>query len=198
MLRIIPWITDDATRFLLGYLASRPADRSLRCFEFGCGNSTLFFLSLGLHVTSVDHDSRWSQTVTSTAEAWGYSDRLILLHKPRPYSDIYSDASFDIISIDGRDRVKCLERVLAVGHARHALLVLDNTERATLGGAYVKYMSLLRDYSLIHFEQPRISGAPPGFATYYDRAGQRVPHRWVTTIACYSSIPPRTTSGFLL
>ncbi len=85
-----------------------------------------------------------------------------------------------MIFIDGRDRVDCLKRVLQTGIAKDAIIVLDNTERVS-GGPYAEFNDLLSEFKLIHFEQPQILGIPN--STKVDRAGWRVGHRWVTTIA---------------
>jgi hypothetical protein len=195
MLRILPWITDGAVTFLDNYLGDRTkAGADINVFEFGMGNSTLYFLTKGCSVTTVDHDMNWVKAVANTAQQFSMDTRLRAYCLPRPYIQAYKGGEYAIISIDGRDRVACLKHVLATGLAKDAILVLDNTERVR-GGRYAEYEDLLTDFVLLHFEQPALPGIPPQFANLPDRAGQRVPHRWITTIAYPKAGKPFTTAG---
>ena len=187
MLRVLPWITDGATNFLEGFLASR---RGLptKVFEFGLGNSTLFFLSRGCIVTGVDHDSKWFNAVTNAANCFEYSNHNLKLAN-RPYSDSFQNNGYEIISIDGRDRTDCLRRVVNLGVPDTSILLLDNTERINgHEGRYSEYSQLLEVMSVLHFEQPYLEGLGPEISSFPDRSGNRVNHRWITTIAFNESV----------
>jgi len=197
MLRVLPWITDPSIEFLEGYINSKRGANApqLKIFEFGSGNSTLWFLSKGCYVTTMDHDKAWSNKVQSVADTFGLKHNLNSYHKTRPYWEYYDNPNCDIIFIDGRDRVECLKQVMRVGFSDHSLLVLDNTERIT--GEYSEYKNLLKSLNVIHFEQPFQSGLPADLSTLKDRAGLRVGHRWITSIA-YNNKMNYTTSGILV
>jgi len=161
---------------------------STRVFEFGLGNSTLYFLSRGCHVTGVEHDEKWFNVITSAAKVFEYEKLQIFLGS-RPYFDTYSSNEYDVVSIDGRDRVLCLKKVLQVGLRDSQIIVLDNTERVSgFGGRYSEYSSLLDGMNVLHFEQPYIHGLDPAISSFPDRAGHRVNHRWITTIAFNASM----------
>lgn len=192
MLRILPWITDGAVSFLEGWIESHHRKSELKVFEFGTGNSTLWYLAKNCHVTTVDDNPKWTKTVNQAAEAFGIQNKLISICSERPYSNQYQNDNYDLIMIDGRDRVECLKKVLAVGFRKDSLLVLDNTERIA-SGEYVEYLQLLKGMKLIHFEQPLESGKP--LTAIKDRAGQKVGHRWITTIAYDESVYFYTSAG---
>jgi hypothetical protein len=131
---------------------------------------------------------------------------LWLKHKQRPYNKSILDlaaenVTFDLICIDGRDRVMCLETVINNTYFDNSILVLDNTER--IKENYSLYLKLLRNYNLIHFETPFVFGSviteiettnglflnselpSSGIASgvYRDRSGNCNKGRSITTIA---------------
>ena len=55
-----PWISFDAIDFI-----SQHVKPQWKVFEYGSGGSTLFWLSKGCDCVSVEHDSAWSNTLTS-------------------------------------------------------------------------------------------------------------------------------------
>lgn len=62
MLRVLPWVTDGAIDFLDTFISERrKMGFTTKVFEFGSGNSTLYFLSKGCFVTSVEHDANWAK-----------------------------------------------------------------------------------------------------------------------------------------
>lgn len=194
MLRVLPWITDGATEFLDGFLFRKMQRGSALIFEFGAGNSTLYFLSKGCMVVGIDDDPKWVEMVVNTADQFGYGERLKAHVFPRPYNHVFRPYDYDIVSIDGRDRVACLKTVLEAGIGDETILLLDNTERVS-EGPYEEYVDLLKDYHQIHFEQPCVPGVPPAQGNHVDRAGVRVGHRWVTTVAYKRGGPLLTTRG---
>ena len=91
------------------------------------------------------------------------------------------------------------KKVLEVGISDDCILLLDNTERVSgpnyNGGKYVEYRELLKDFEQIHFEHPCVPGVDPKQGNYSDRAGHRVNHRWITTIAYKNNLKKFTTAG---
>jgi hypothetical protein len=195
MLRVLPWITDGAVDFLDGLIFDRSRKSGpVRVFEFGLGNSTLYFLSRGCHVIAIDHDEAWVNSVKGASDAFGYSDRLGIAAHSRPYNAAYKPSDYDIISIDGRDRVSCLKTVIEAGVSEKTVLLLDNTERVS-GGRYAEYAELLKDFRQIHFEHPCVPGVDPRHGNYKDKSGGRVGHRWLTTVAYRAEGLQYTTAG---
>jgi hypothetical protein len=182
MLRVLPWITDGAIDFLDTFiLERRKIGFSTKVFEFGSGNSTLYFLSKGCFVTSVEHDTSWAKKIIDAAHAFEYQDRLNLIESERPYDGCYEDDGISITVIDGRDRVMCFERVLSKIKNKKQIIVLDNTER--MDYKYSEYISLIKKHGLsaIHFEQHQLEHEGRRFTTR-SYARDRVYHRHITTI----------------
>lgn len=71
--RPLPFLTYDAIRQLAQIVA--PGTRVL---ELGSGNSTLWLLQRGAHVTSIEHDPTWASSVRAEAEQRGFGARLAL------------------------------------------------------------------------------------------------------------------------
>ncbi len=208
-LHVLPWLTDGAMDFLDSHIFYIKASlkHNPRVFEFGAGNSTLYFLSRGCLVTSVEHDEEWSRKIGDVASCFGYIDRLTLRHAQRPYYREFSVTTnnYDLVLVDGRDRVQCLGQVIEqlehLPRSRQPLLILDNTEHIV--DKYADYLSMLGGFSLFHFETPFVFGGtvtqsetldglslPQGLPAnglaanvYRDRAGNASKGRWITTIA---------------
>ena len=126
--------------------------------------------------------------ITASATAFDYKNYDLNLGS-RPYDEAYSSNDYNIVSIDGRDRTICLAKVLSLGLDDSSILVLDNTERISgFGGRYSGYMALLKGMNILNFEQPYIQGLDPSISSYPDRSGNRVNHRWITTIAFNASV----------
>jgi hypothetical protein len=208
-LHVLPWLTDGALDFLDSHIfyIKGSLRKNPKVFEFGAGNSTLYFLSRGCLVTSIEHDSEWCQKISDVAACFGYQDRLALTHGQRPYHKEFDMTTnhYDLVLVDGRDRVQCLERVIdELGRLpgdRQPLLILDNTEH--VADKYANYLSMLGGFSLLHYEMPFVFGGlvtqsetltglslPTGLPAnglaanaYRDRAGNASKGRWITTIA---------------
>jgi len=193
MLRVLPWITDGATDFIENIICERnKKGQETRIFEFGSGNSTLYFLSRGCRVTSVDHDEEWGKKVLQSAQAFGYADKLKLITAERPYHHLYYDSEIDIAIIDGRDRVKCFQHVLENMKNKTQIIVFDNTER--LDYKYADAVPLIKKYGLhaIHFEQHQLEQSGKRFTTR-NYARDRVFHRHITSVFFLSGM--YTTDG---
>jgi hypothetical protein len=103
----LPWFTYPAIRFLETRV---PSDA--RVFEFGMGNSTLWWSSRSRHVTTCEGDRGWYDRIA--AKMPGNVEAIVV----RDTSDEYVRAAatrgekFDIVSIDGRRRVECCRNSL--------------------------------------------------------------------------------------
>ncbi|MEV3822109.1 FkbM family methyltransferase [Aeromonas dhakensis] len=182
MLRVLPWITDGATEFIDNFISDRLSVKGqVKVFEFGCGNSTLYFLSRGCIVRSVEHDIDWMSKVSNTAKTFGYESRLVLSCNHRPYYDSYDNKDYDLILIDGRDRMMCMRHILDIGLSEDTILVFDNSERAEY--KYYEFINLMdiNGRDAIHFEQPQVERGDLRL-TSKSYARDRVEHRWITTV----------------
>lgn len=120
----IPWLTYPAIEFL-----DKRINNNMSVFEYGCGNSTLWWASKVNEIISVEHDKRWydkfelivPQNVTLSHVALengdAYAKKIIAYKK-----------NFDIIVIDGRDRVNCAVSSLNA-IKDDGVIIWDNSDR---------------------------------------------------------------------
>jgi len=103
----------------------RRRGRAARVLEFGSGDSTAWLAQRCDHVTSIEHDAGWFETVRKAAPAVN----LRLVH--RPYHQVcleYPEHHFDIVLVDGRNRKACIQYA-APRLKPGGLLLLDDAER---------------------------------------------------------------------
>lgn len=119
----LPWATYPFIEFIGLRLR-----RELRVFEYGAGSSTLYYAQRVRSVVAVEHDAAFAQVLSPHLPA---NARLIV--EPA-YSDAYVHAidgagePFDLVAVDGRDRVRCAEAAMP-RLSGDGVLVLDDAER---------------------------------------------------------------------
>jgi hypothetical protein len=122
--RPLPWYTYPAIFWLAPKI--RPQDD---VFEFGAGQSTLWFAERVRRVVAVDHDEAWVRRLTAALPSTG----LVVLRDEREYVTAISEFvasgdGFDVIAIDGIRRSECAREVPK--HLKPSGLVLfDNSDR---------------------------------------------------------------------
>ena len=121
----IPWLSYPAIEFLAGRIQP-----DWNVFEYGSGNSTLWWASRVASVVSCEHDAEWASFIQAnqpdnvtllvkTVEDGAYAAAL------EPYPE-----SFDVVVLDGVCRSDCvpyIESALKPG----GIIVFDNTDRPT-------------------------------------------------------------------
>jgi len=203
-IRILPWWTDQAVTFIEGFIDQTRHIRPL-FFEFGGGNSTIFFLEKGVELITIEHDREWLGKIESIISMLPSRANATLELASRPYhKKIFSIKDkildrFVVIVVDGRDRVKCIESSIAFCQSYNVphLLILDNSER--LANEYAEAKPFLKRMyqKFYHFEQPswvvdrRLIPLP-------DRSGWLAPHRWITSVYFSSGSADFSTAGRLL
>lgn len=152
----IPWVTYSFIDFIKGRL-----HKDLTIFEYGSGNSTLFYAKNVKRVVSVEHDEAWykkivnekapnAEMIFTKLETNGeYSQKAKLLNE-----------KFDVIIVDGRDRVNCCKHSVDA-LTEKGVLVLDDSERETYEEARVFLKNL-------GFKELLFSGISPGL--FYNKA----------------------------
>ncbi|CAD5372632.1 Methyltransferase domain protein [Rubrivivax sp. A210] len=150
--RAIPWMTLPFVDFIGGRLRS-----TMRIFEFGCGNSTLFYATRVKTVEAVEHDPTWAERMRSQTPS-----NVQIIELPLVRGGEYCRAAmrsavkYDLIVVDGRDRVNCiLNAVEALSPG--GCLVLDDSERPV----YRPGIDALVSAS---FRRLDFSGVAPGLA----------------------------------
>ncbi len=120
-----PWYTYP----MLHFLGTRQL-ADLRVFEYGSGNSTLWWSRKAKSVVSVEHDRDWFELISKQSPAnvtYNYRE----LVEGGDYSTEvtrHQDTAFDVVVIDGRDRVNCAKATMNLKQ-RPSAIIWDNSER---------------------------------------------------------------------
>jgi hypothetical protein len=121
----VPWLNYAVINFLKERL-----NGDLSLFEFGSGYSTLFYAKLVRNVISVESDKDWFNLIKDKIP-----DNASLLYKEKDIDGIYCrsitefNQEFDVVIVDGRDRVNCTKQ--AIGKLSKAgVIILDDSDRA--------------------------------------------------------------------
>jgi SAM-dependent methyltransferase len=152
----IPWVTYSFIDFITARL-----NKSISVFEFGSGNSTFFYAEHAAKVVSVEHDKDWYDKVVNKQPE---NAKMIFCELVRGgdycQMPITLKEKFDIIIVDGRDRVNCcLQSVNALSPG--GVVVLDDSER----DFYSEGIDFLKSQG---FKQLSFSGISPGL--FYNKA----------------------------
>ena len=132
----LPWITYPAIDFL-----KKRVTKEMSVFEYGAGGSTLWWASRVKDVVAVEHDRQWFDKVLKALPA-----NVDLHHVKLEYGGAYCRTvaayreRFDIVVVDGRDRVNCIKNCLTALKQR-GVVILDNSERNeyTEGKKYLQH-----------------------------------------------------------
>ena len=130
-----PWINYATIQFIHYHIS-----KNMRVVEFGAGGSSIFFLTRGVHLASIEHDEIWIKSVRKKLSKklqrnWTYhlirpDNENTNIPSPEAYLaplDQLSDSSIDLFLIDGRHRVESIKR--AMDKIRPGgYLVLDNCD----------------------------------------------------------------------
>jgi hypothetical protein len=118
----VPWYTYPAIEYLSSF-----DFRDCDVFEFGSGNSSLFWASRARSVVSVEIDNEWFEAIDRKKE----SNQCLLYRPDAPgYVNALAEQGrpFDVIVIDGNWRDQCAQA--APRHLRAGgMIVLDNSDR---------------------------------------------------------------------
>lgn len=143
----IPWFTYP----VIDLLNERLPD-NFTIFEYGCGLGTRWWASQAKRVDAVEHVKKWADYVSENMP-----DHVQILHHPlgKEYEQSISESgiNYDIIVIDGRDRVKCCEASLPYISNR-GIFIFDDTNRKK----YQKGVQLLKD---LGYRQLQLRGFSP-------------------------------------
>lgn len=149
----VPWYTYPA----IGFLTPR-VRRDFAVFEYGSGNSTLWWAARAGSVAAVEHDRKWYEAMREKLPA-NVEYRHCEVVDGGSYCRAVLDAGrrFDIIVIDGRDRVNCARHAPAALSER-GLIIWDNSERE----AYATGIASLRAAGFTEVEFNGLGPINPG------------------------------------
>lgn len=120
----IPWFTYSFLDFITKRLKV-----DMNIFEFGSGNSSLFFSIKVKSVTSVEHNLKWYNKINSKKFS-----NIKIIYKELETDGEYSKCAnqdnmkYDVIIIDGEDRNNCIYNSITA-LKNNGVIVLDDSER---------------------------------------------------------------------
>jgi hypothetical protein len=124
----LPWLTYPAISFLQKRLEGKAAGLSV--FEYGSGNSTLWWSKQVQRVVSCEHDPQWSAYFRSQLPP-----NVEYIHRDRNagYAQTIKevDGPFDVVVIDGVERNACAEHLteaLSTALSQGGIVVWDNSD----------------------------------------------------------------------
>lgn len=127
----IPWYTYGAIRFLADRLVA-----PVSVFEYGSGNSTLWWAERARRVVCCEHDRYWHSLMTTRLP--DNVEHLFCEFVPgAEYAQqiARNHDEFDIVVIDGRDRVNCAKNSVQALRPR-GVVVWDNSDRTEYQPGY--------------------------------------------------------------
>jgi hypothetical protein len=120
----IPWLCYAAI-----WMLEPRIKPSFRVFEYGSGNSTLWWAKRAQHVVSCEHNSSWYEKMKDQMP-----QNVAYIHRELKHGGAYCreinehPGPFEVIVIDGRDRVNCARQCIGK-LAADGVIVWDNTDR---------------------------------------------------------------------
>lgn len=120
----LPWVTYPFIDFIEPRL-----NNSMNIFEYGSGNSTLWYSKRVKSVTSVEHELNWYDKIKNNlpANVSIHYSNLVYGKEYCQYAK-YLNRKFDLIIVDGRDRVNCIKNSIECLTLNGAI-ILDDSER---------------------------------------------------------------------
>ncbi len=136
----IPWFSYPAIEYIEGLDLS-----GYSVFEYGSGHSTLFWSRRAQNVTAVEHDAAWMKTLQSKL---GNNASIKLADSStNDYADaiMESGAMFDLIIIDGDNRMECAKASVSRLRAG-GFIILDDSD------IHLEVADFLRSANLIQVD----------------------------------------------
>ena len=120
----LPWVTYSFIDFISDRL-----NKNMDIFEYGSGNSTLWYAIRVNSIISVEHDRAWFDKIKKNMPK-----NSNIYYQELEYGGLYSqfssqlDRKFSMVIVDGRDRVCCIKN--AINSIKDdGVIVLDDSER---------------------------------------------------------------------
>ncbi|MCL6265042.1 hypothetical protein [Flagellimonas myxillae] len=128
----LPWFTYSFMAFLKDRIQVE-----MQIFEYGSGNSTLWFSKKGCAVVSVEHHKAWYDSMFAKITANPKVEYLWRDLESKAYSmEILNyQKAFDVIILDGRDRVNCCLNSLGA-LKDNGVILWDNSDREEYNEGY--------------------------------------------------------------
>ncbi len=126
-MQFFPWYNKPLIAFLEAFLNSE-----MKVFEYGAGNSTLYYSQKVAKVFSVETRKEWIDFVLKNKTKENIEIKLSNnLEFFSNEIENFSEKKFDVIIVDSRDRAKCLS-ISTSFLQNNGIIILDNSERQNL------------------------------------------------------------------
>jgi len=121
----IPWFTYSAIHFLTPRLT-----KDLSVFEYGSGNSTIWFSKYCKTIVSTEHNENWYNMMKPKFDNFLNINYILKDTQNADYQKEILNYSneFEIIIIDGRERVDCAKNSL-LALKENGVVIWDNSDR---------------------------------------------------------------------
>jgi len=136
--------------YAIMHFIEKRINQEMTVFEYGCGNSTFWWANRTKQVVSCEHSKKWYEKMKYAVPA-----NVELYHVDLQYGGEYSkkvseySERFDIIVIDGRDRVNCAKNCL-IALKKDGVIIWDNSNREYYQNGY--QCLLKKGYKRIDFK----------------------------------------------
>lgn len=132
-MQFLPWYNKELIAFLEPYLTNK-----MHIFEYGGGNSTLYYSSKVLSVSTAETRKEWFDFVLSNQTIQNIEIKLCqdLINFQNEISN-FKVKLFDLIAVDSIQRAKCLLNSINF-LSPDGIIILDNSERENLKTAKTK------------------------------------------------------------
>ncbi len=120
----IPWLAYPVIDFL-----EKRLNKELTMFEYGSGNSTIWYSQRIRQITSCENDKAWFAKVEVMLEKSDNAQVTLQESREDYIKEITKYAGqFDVILIDGRWRNECATNCLTA-LSKHGVIIFDNSDR---------------------------------------------------------------------
>lgn len=121
----VPWLNYPAIHFIK---IKKDKFKKLSVWEWGSGNSTMWWSKYSSSVTSVEYDKGWMDRVSEQIKKKNAKLIFSELDKNYPSTILDSKKKYDVIVVDGRMRVECATNALKC-LTKRGVIIWDNTDR---------------------------------------------------------------------
>ncbi|SDZ80340.1 hypothetical protein SAMN05192529_10213 [Arachidicoccus rhizosphaerae] len=165
----VPWMNYS----LFSFLAER-INKNFEVFEFGSGNSTLFFAKHVRELYSIEYDKKWFDLISKKIIVQELNNvRYIYCELGNAYSNkiVQIDTFFDMVIIDGRQRVECAIRAYSK-LKDSGVLILDDSDRVKYKEIFDFYQ--IKGFAFVTFSSVKPNGFGAEYSTIFYKKGENI------------------------
>jgi len=160
----LPWMNYQVINFLKERLQN-----DLNLFEYGSGYSTMFYARLVKSVISVEYDKNWLNLMKTKVPGnvtLVYQEKDIDKNYCRAIKEFNQD--FDVVIVDGRDRVNCVKHSIDK-LSNKGVIILDDSSRDRYTQAFD--LTIKAGFRILTFEGLKPKGSDVDKTTIIYRDG---------------------------